>query len=265
MTVTRSRPLLTAGVAVVALGCLVLPGGAKADAYVRAGIGFDASRSATFSDRDCASTRPPALFGCVSDAAGRPLGARGDFGTSPSLDIGIGYRPLRAVRVELALGWRPQFSFTGEANFLGTPGRQPVSADVEAITGMVVGYLDLVEIGVPRLGPFEPFVGAGAGVSRHRTSSVVYSFPGLGPGASTVVRGGETASFSYMLTAGAAWPVSERLTLDFAYRYLDLGTVRTASGPAVITRGASTTTIDVAGTEAALRTHGVSLSARLGF
>ncbi|HEX7809405.1 MAG TPA: hypothetical protein VF608_11785, partial [Thermoanaerobaculia bacterium] len=45
-----------------------------ASPYVRGGVAIEQSGDTTLSDRDCASTNPPALFGCGIDA-------RGGFGT----------------------------------------------------------------------------------------------------------------------------------------------------------------------------------------
>lgn len=250
------------GAVVLALGISV--SAAKAEPYLRAGIGYDWSSSTTVSDRNCAATEPPALFGCALGEDGRPIGARGDFGGSPAFELGAGYRVLPGFRVEAQLAYHPDFAFSGNANFLATPQPQPVSAKLDSITGMVAGYLDLTEFGLPRLGPAEPFVGAGLGITRHRLSRVTYGLPGLGTGARTVVQGGTSTQLSYMLTAGAALPVSDNVTLDLAYRYLDLGTVKTDPGPAEIRR-ASTVTLDIAGTEADLTSHGVTASLRIGF
>jgi opacity protein-like surface antigen len=50
-----------------------------------------------------------------------------------------------------------------------------------------------------------------------------------------------------------------------AYRYTDLGTVQTDAGSATIVRPAGTKTLDIAGTQSALKTHGAMLSLRYAF
>jgi opacity protein-like surface antigen len=238
---------------------------AAAEPYLRAGAGVDWSQDARFRDRDCAATHPPALFGCVLGRDGRPLGAYGDFGTSPSLEVGIGYRLLPALRSEAQLIYHPGFDYSGEANFLGVTGPQPVTAELETLSALLVGYLDLARLGVPSFGPVEPYIGGGAGLSRHSISPVSYRFPGLGANAATIVQGGTNTGFAFMLTGGAALPLSDRVTLDVGYRYLDLGKVRTEAGPARIVRRTFDRTLDIAGTETRLTSHGLSASLRVGF
>jgi opacity protein-like surface antigen len=238
---------------------------AQAEPYLRAGVGVDWSHDARLRDHNCAATQPPALFGCVLGRDGRPLGAYGEFGVSPSLDVGIGYRLLPALRGEAQLIYHPDFGYSGEANFLGVTGAQPVTADLETLSALLVGYVDLARLGIPSFGPVEPYVGGGVGLSRHSISPVTYRFPGLGANAATIVQGGTNTSFSFMLTGGAALPLSDRVTLDVGYRYLDLGKVRTEAGPARIIRRTFDRTLDIAGTETRLTSHGLSASLRVGF
>lgn len=233
---------------------------AAAEWYLRAGLGFDWSRDADFRDRNCAAVQPPALFGCGRGQDGRPLGARGDFGESLSYELAVGLRALDFLRLEAGVSYRPEARYTGEANFLGVQGPQPVAAKLDSLTGLLVGYIDL-----PGLGMATPFLGGGIGATRHDISPVTYRFPGLGAEASTVIQGGTTTSFSYMLAGGAALPLSERLTLDVGYRYLDLGKVKTEPGPATITRRTFSRSLDIAGTEKDFRSHGLSATVRLGF
>ncbi|MDQ4135010.1 MAG: outer membrane beta-barrel protein [Pseudomonadota bacterium] len=259
------RPHILAG---LCLAGLLSPAAAQAQGtglYLRGGIGGEWSRATRLHDIDCARTQPPALFGCGPGIDGRPLGARGDFGRSAALDLGIGYRFLPALRGEALLTYRPGFAFSGRANFLATPGPQPVSAELDTVSAMAVGYLDLPGLGLPKIGPVEPYVGGGVGLARHDIGRVIFAFPGLSANATTVIRGGESTRFAYMLAAGGAMRLSERLVLDVAYRYTDLGSVRTQAGRAVITRRTFTRALDIAGTEAELAAHGVAASLRVEF
>ena len=241
------------------------PAVAESGLYLRGGVGLDWSSDTSFRDNDCASQQPPALFGCGAGEDGRPLAARGDFGALAGFEGGVGVRLLPFLRAEALLMHRPEFEFTGEANFLRTPGAQPVSAEVTSTTGMLVGFVDLVGLGFPALGPVEPYFGAGLGFSRHRIGRVDYSFPGLGPNAATEIQGGASTSLTHMLTAGAAIRVTKRLLLDIGYRYLDLGEVRTEAGPATITRPNFSRVLDIDETEADLTTHGISTTIRFQF
>jgi len=68
-----------------------------------------------------------------------------------------------------------------------------------------------------------------------------------------------------MLTAGASMEVSERVTLDIAYRYTDFGSVETDAGSATITRASGVSQLDIAGTKADLHAHGLAISLRFSF
>ncbi|GAB6146572.1 hypothetical protein [Desulfocicer niacini] len=64
---------MTISVAVLLLTATMVS--AKQGIYARLGVGTAFSRDTTFDDEDCASTNPPALFGCNSGPDGGPIGA----------------------------------------------------------------------------------------------------------------------------------------------------------------------------------------------
>jgi opacity protein-like surface antigen len=246
--------------ALVATLATVAPAVAAGDTYVRAGIAAERSRDAHFRDRDCAATTPPALFGCGPGRDGRALGARGDFGRGVAIDIAVGRRVSPALRGELQLTHRRGFGFGGQANFRNVSGPQPVDARVRSTALLVAAYVDLVPIG-----RVQPFVGAGLGVARNRIGSMRYGFPGLGANASTTVSGGSHTGFAWMATAGVNVALSAGWSLDVAWRYSDLGRIRTDHGEATIARAAGSFELDIAGTRARLRTQGLALGLRRSF
>ncbi|WP_255019645.1 outer membrane protein [Cyanobium sp. WKJ7-Wakatipu] len=111
-----------------------------------------------------------------------------------------------------------------------------------SVAGFGVAYVDL-----PKVGRVRPFLGAGLGVARNSLSSVTYSFPGIAANAATVTPDGSSS--------------------DLAYRFSDLGDVRTSRGQAGLSRPTlpAGTTIPIGGTTAALQAHGVQLSLRYSF
>jgi len=216
--------------------------------YVRAGAGLERTSDTVLRDRDCGSTQPPAFFGCGLDA-------RGDFGQVPAFEVAIGAGTR--TRVELALAHR-QLDLDATSNFTGVPGEQHVRADGRSISAMLSGAVDLA----PGTWRLRPFITAGAGVARNSTSDIVYSFPGIGPEAVTITRGGTHTAFAWKAGVGAAFTLSDTLALDLTFRHSDLGTLRSPRGTATIIRPNRTLELDIDETRAEIEMRGIMLSLR---
>ena len=259
----RSRVLPGTG-AIIALAIWLASGAAVAgDRYLRAGIGLDRPGEAAFTDRDCSSTVPAALYGCGSGSDGAPYRSAGGFGTVPAVELGLGYA-AGAFRFEALVETRPRYTFDGRTNFLAPHRRQDVSAKLSSVSAMLAGFVDLAALGAPKAGPFAPFLGAGVGAAHTRIGETTMTFPAT----ATIVPGGSRTGPAWMATAGVAMALDDRVTLDLAWRYSDLGEVRTPRGPGrVVRRDGSRppTPLDLAPTRARLRGHGVRLSLRYRF
>ena len=251
--------------AAITVGAWMLPGAASAgDFYLRGGIGLDRPAGTTFTDRNCSSASPAALYGCGRGGDGAPYRSRGGFGTAPVLELGLGYAAAPAIRMEVPVEYRPRLAFEGRANFLEPGRRQSVAAELSTLSGMLAGYVDLPGLGLAKIGPFGPFVGAGVGAVRTRIGEMRMTFPRT----TTVVPGAGRTGLAWMLTAGVAVALGERATLDLAWRYTDLGEVRTGRGAGrVVWRDGSREPLplDLAETRARLGSHGLRLSLRYGF
>ena len=228
--------------------------------YLRLGAGLQWPEPSALKDQRCSSTSPPALFGCGSGDDGRSLGAYGGFDQAPVVDAAIGYRWTSWLRTEALLHWSPQLNVSAQSNFLGAGSNQPVSASGNGLAGFGVLYVD-----GPSLATVRPFIGAGLGAARTSLSDVTYRFPAISSDAVTVTSGGRSTSFAYLLTAGVSIPVSERLDLDLAYRWTDLGTVKTNAGSAKLVRPAGRSKLAIAGTEIDLQTQAAVASLRFRF
>ncbi len=249
---------------VVAALMWLAPGVAvTSDFYLRGGIGLDWPANTVFTDIDCASTAPAALYGCRNGGDGARLRSVGDFGTAPSLEIGLGYT-IRPARFELLAEYRPRFAFEGHANFLASGRQQEVSAKLSSVSGMLAGFVDLAGPGMYRAGPWVPFVGAGIGIVRTRIGKTTMTFPAT----RTIVPDGNRTGLAWMATAGVAVALDERVSLDLAWRYTDLGEVRTRRGLGqVVWRDGTRKSLplDLAPTKARFKVHGIRLSVRCTF
>ena len=239
-------------------------GSALDDFYLRAGFVLDGSRPTRFKDQDCSSSSPAALYGCGDGRDGAPLSSLGDFGTRAGIDVGLGYTVTPALRLEAVVQHSPRITFKGRANFIQPTPRQDVSAELSTLTGMLAAYVDLPALGLPRVGPFSPFAGVGAGLSRIRIGDMRMEFAKT----RTIVPGGRNTGFTWMATAGVAVSLGEKTTLDLAWRYTDYGDVETGSATGRIEYrdpSRSPKPLPLARTRAGLRRHGVVLSLRYAF
>ncbi|WP_053239852.1 outer membrane protein [Pleomorphomonas koreensis] len=144
------------------------------------------------------------------------LGAA-DFG------VGAGYKFNDYLRTDLTLDYETPAKFRGSlwcqtscgsGNYYDTE-----RVKISAWSALANVYADL--------GNFHgivPYVGAGAGASYLRTSSVETSNKDAsGPNP----KGDGKWNFAWALMAGVEYPINDQLSLDLGYRYLNLGDART--------------------------------------
>ena len=221
------RSLLAAAL----VGPAVLAGAASASAgsaqfYLRTGIGSGWPTAAVFTDVDCAA--PANYFGCGIGEGGLPTGAYGWFIEDLGLDFGVGLRvaPFLRLEAEFTRRW---LRFSGNANFINAGPIQPVTANVRQFGAMAFAYLDVLSaFGIESR--IRPFVGAGIGASRTVIGEMLYLFPTLGPNRYSIMPGGIGGGLAWALTAGVGIGLSERATLEIAYRYGHFGTVMSGPG-----------------------------------
>ncbi|MFN3230920.1 MAG: outer membrane protein [Alphaproteobacteria bacterium] len=251
--------MLKAILPVIGLSLLVaVPAAAQQSkpSYVRLGAGLSDSNSAVYRDRDCASTDPAALFGCADGPDGNPIGAYGGYGSSVIIEGAWGHYLSDWLRGELAFGYRPDLDFTGQSNFAGvTLGTEPVEARGRNVTMMANAYLMLTPL-FGNIAGFQPFISGGAGLAFNRTSEVSYFFPSLGAGDATITQPGSTTDFAWSLGAGAVVDLGDTIAVELAYRYFDMGKMRTRPGDIQIIReGRDDLMIPVDATHASLDAH----------
>ncbi|WP_237154486.1 outer membrane protein [Oryzibacter oryziterrae] len=147
-------------------------------------------------------------------------GLRGAF----DVGIGAGYQFNDYLRADVTLDYETPAKFDGN---LYCPGGCPdgapngsnnlgysiESAKITSWSALANVYADLAH-----MNGFTPYIGAGAGISYLETSGIQSdSNPGVKyPGA------GKT-NFAWALMAGVSYALTDQLSLDLGYRYLNLG------------------------------------------
>lgn len=163
-------------------------------------------------------------------------------GNTASVGVGVGYRFNENVRVDATWELRSTASLKGTDNVRILNGRGQEVADlythydgsVSSQVAMVNAYYD-----IGNWNGLTPFVGVGIGVARNTvsglttlSSSTINSYSATAPYALTGTLKDHTTghaadrtryNFAWSLTAGLAYAVSDRLSLEMAYRYMDLG------------------------------------------
>ena len=124
------------------------------------------------------------------------------------------------------LRWDILYTYHGDNHWSGIPAPpDPIFADIDTHSLMANVYYDW-DIGRR----FKPYVGAGIGLAYHDMSALdcAPAIPGVcTPG--NFQRGGENLSFAWSLMTGVGFEVSDRVTVDVGYRYIDLGEVESNS------------------------------------
>jgi len=154
-------------------------------------------------------------YAMTSDPDG--TGANGPHRSASTQDtglvsIGLGTHVEDQVRVEGSVTYRSPMSVDGIDGAGST-----ISGEVESMSAMVNLYYDAKEAH-EWLGSdtFTPYIGAGIGVSMLDTDSLVTT------GGNTE-RGTQVYNLTYAAMAGVASKISEQVSLDLGYRFINLG------------------------------------------
>jgi opacity protein-like surface antigen len=140
-----------------------------------------------------------------------------DFDSAPFFGVGVGYAWNSWLRTDLTGEYRGKANFHGfQITSAGGPGSDEYRASKSEWLGLANVYVDL--------GTWwcvTPFIGAGVGVSRNTISN----FMDINTPNGGVAYGAETSklNFAWAVHAGVSYKVTNQLSLEFAYRYVDLG------------------------------------------
>jgi opacity protein-like surface antigen len=129
----------------------------------------------------------------------------------------------RGLRGEIMLGYH------GKRDFEGTPGPwlpppgvvDPMHTSIKTTTLMFNAYYDL-----GNMRGFVPYLGAGVGFARNEMDGVYFT---NNAALINTIEGKDTWALAWSLMAGVGYQISDRLVLDFGYRYLDMGHARSGT------------------------------------
>lgn len=244
MTITQT---ITGGLAVLALSA-----GIASAQDLRGAVGPDGTTAAVsgwYLRADVGLDTPSARSPSQADLSGNGGGFVDTSMTrTGSLGLGVGYRVTSNLRVDATWELRTASTFKGVgavsyANGLGQTvldAHSLYNGNVESQVALVNAYYD---IGTWR--GVTPFVGVGAGVARNTVSgltsadhAIVSFYSNAAPygllGQTTTTSGSYAKSNSryglaWALSAGLGWAITDRLTLEASWRYLNLGTTASSS------------------------------------
>jgi opacity protein-like surface antigen len=158
-----------------------------------------------------------------------------EFGAAPFGGIGIGYAFNNFFRIDVTGEYRGKAAFDGTDTYLFND-VDPEAVDPEPNwvtriddyeanksewTFLANAYWD-----IGNFHGFVPFIGAGAGFSYNTISGFTDTDPTDGEWFDPSMAFGDTAStwnFAWAFYAGAGYQVTDKLTLEFAYRFIALG------------------------------------------
>jgi opacity protein-like surface antigen len=149
-----------------------------------------------------------------------------DFDSAPFGGIGIGYKFNEWLRFDVTGEYRAKAHFQGLDTFQFDSGGGVIidandvyTASKSEWTGLLNGYIDL-----GTWSGITPFVGGSIGFTRNTISNFTDSGQSTIPSTSLAFgRDHSEWNFAWALQAGIGYEVAPGLTLEFAYRYLDLG------------------------------------------
>ncbi len=129
-------------------------------------------------------------------------------------EVGLGCgRGVRGLRADVTFGWHRDKDFEGHIPINTNPD-DPIYTSFQTLTSMVNVYYDMGD-----WGGFVPYLGAGIGAAMHDMDYVHSTDP-----SSPNPQFGDTKiDLAWQVSAGVGYQLTDGVTLDLGYRYLNLG------------------------------------------
>ena len=140
-----------------------------------------------------------------------------DLGTGSAFGFSVGKYLNDNFRLELEVTKRTSYEL--DTYILQSP-TDVDTANIDTTSLFINSFYDFQPFTISNT-PITPYVGGGIGISRNKTGTDVSSTNGIPNGVSTV---GDTSNqFAYKLSAGTLVSLTDQLSLDVNYQYVNLG------------------------------------------
>ncbi len=167
-----------------------------------------------------------------------PGGTLNKLDRAPVYAVGVGYRLSPLFRADLSFSMRNGLDLKdGEgnrANAALSAGRNDLTAKIRSNAAFLTGYVDAGSFLPANLAWVNPYFGVGLGYAVNRVSGVRnrLDFVGTPDFRDTTVGApsGSSRGLAWQLATGLGFAVSDVLTIDLGYRFVDLGRLKVDRG-----------------------------------
>ena len=154
-----------------------------------------------------------------------------DLGTGSAFGFSVGKYLTDSFRLELEATKRTGYEY--DANQTNINPQISYNAKIQTEALFINGFYDFQPFSIHNT-PITPYLGGGVGISRNKMGTVVEYDTGIPDGGT--VDGNTINQFAYKLSAGTLVSLTEQLSLDVNYQYVNLGAFK--GGTEVLLNGA---------------------------
>jgi opacity protein-like surface antigen len=137
--------------------------------------------------------------------------------------VGVGLRLTPNIRTEFSVDYLPSARVMGHDS--STP-PSTASLNLDSVVGLANLYIDFPNLPPGIFGLIQPYVDAGIGFANNSPGVTRGHSGTVGP---FTISGATQTNFAYALGIGAGYPLTPQLTVELAYRFFDLGPLRTGT------------------------------------
>ena len=148
-----------------------------------------------------------------------------DLGTGSAFGFSVGKYLTNSFRLELEAIKRAGYEYDARFTTAGlTTVTEEAKIQTEAL--FVNGFYDFQPFSI-RNTAITPYLGGGVGISRNKMGTIVQYVNGIPDG--VTVDGNTINQFAYKLSAGTLVSITEQLSLDVNYQYVNLGAFKSGT------------------------------------